>query len=111
MSILIPGMTMPKSCEKCPFCIVNRHDRGDDSLCRLINKEVFTFMRSLPQDCPLIPVPPHGRLIDKDALLEDIDSNHIVTPSDDGNLVEVYGAEKILAHIAYAPTVIEAEGG
>ena len=109
MGVYIPGMEMPKSCEKCPFCIVNRHDRGDDSLCRLINKEVFTFMRSLPQDCPLVPVPPHGRLIDKDALLEDIDSNMIVTPSKDGSLVEVYGAEKILAHIAYAPTVIEAE--
>ena len=72
MSVLIKGMEMPKRCEKCPFCIVNRHDRGDDSLCRLINKEVFTFMRSLPQDCPLIPVPPHGDLIDKDATMNAI---------------------------------------
>ena len=95
MSVLIKGMEMPKSCEKCPFCIVNRHDRGDDSLCRLINKEVFTFMRSLPQDCPLVPVPPHGRLIDADALPR-------------------FGGRKGLIHSAdvdNAPTIIEAEGG
>lgn len=58
-----------------------------------------------------IPVPPHGRLIDKDALLKDIDSNFIVKPDGDGNLVEVHGEEKVLAHIAYAPTIIPAEEG
>ena len=106
MSILIPGMTMPKSCEKCPFCIVNRHDRGDDSLCRLINKEVFTFMRSLPQDCPLVPVPPHGRLIDADAL---IGLCNIMADKCDGIGTSIW--EQFRTTVEWCPTVIPAEEG
>ena len=59
MSILIKGMEMPDGCVVCPFFIENRHDRGDDSLCRASGKEAKC-------GCPLVPVPPHGRLIDGD---------------------------------------------
>ena len=61
MSVLIKGMEMPTSCDTCPFCISNKHDRGDDSLCRASGKEAKC-------GCPLVPVPPHGRLIDADEL-------------------------------------------
>ena len=57
--IYIPGMEMPTSCDICPFCISNKHDRGDDSLCRASGKEAKC-------GCPLVPVPDHGRLIDAD---------------------------------------------
>lgn len=62
MSILIKGMGMPKSCNKCPmtadrYCRIIGYPNGD-----AINK------RYKPLWCPLVEVPtPHGRLIDADA--------------------------------------------
>lgn len=115
MSILIKGMEMPDRCFACPMCEVYDAEvncaisHGSYKEYRDVDEQ--TAINGRPDWCPLAPVPEHGRLIDKDALLEDIDSNMIVTPSEDGSLVEVHGAEKILAHIAYAPTVIPAEEG
>lgn len=64
MSVLIRGMEMPTSCCQCP---VNMY------LC----KRGYEYLLEHPalyderaEDCPLIPVPPHGRLIDADALAE-----------------------------------------
>lgn len=60
MSILIKGMEMPTSCASCPC--------GDDEsrFCRAANE--YIPMLGRPKFCPLVPVPPHGRLIDADAL-------------------------------------------
>lgn len=88
MSVIVKGMKKPKNCDWCPFFLKNRHDRGDDSLCRASLKEA-------KDGCPLIPVPPHGRLIDADALPR-------------------FGGRKGLIHSAdvdNAPTIIEAERG
>lgn len=88
MSILIKGMEMPKDCGKCFV--------GDRTICS--------------SACPLVPVPPHGRLIDADAL--------------DGIMVEQSAEEYNHHHaprtweralscfrdyILAAPTIIEAE--
>lgn len=64
--IYIKGMEMPASEEKCkffqpapfraPFCVIN-------GVCHGIN------------DCSLVPVPPHGDLIERDALCEGRVSN------------------------------------
>lgn len=66
--ILIRGMEMPTSCAECVLnydcfkCIVtgtpffDREHNFDDETTRLDN-------------CPLVPVPEHGRLIDADALM------------------------------------------
>lgn len=51
MSILIKGMEMPKNCLECPLVVC----------------------LSVESDCPLVPVPPHGRLIDADALMHEFD--------------------------------------
>ena len=58
MSILIRGMEKPTSCTVCPFNIVGR--------C-LIN---WTLENQTDEthSCPLVQIPPHGRLIDADAL-------------------------------------------
>jgi len=62
MSVLIKGMEMPKDCWHCSFadpeegiCLVDQKHHGD---------------WDEPENCPLVPVPPHGRLIDADKLLE-----------------------------------------
>lgn len=74
MSILIKDMEIPKSCVDCRFC-------DNDAMCVIwgedlfdrVQAEVVDHIRYLPDDwkcddCPLIPVPKHGRLIDADAL-------------------------------------------
>ena len=74
MSVLIKGIEMPKNCFECPWrCKVD----PENLLCR-ISGEYFeeTFSSTIQnrhKSCPLVPVPPHGRLIDADALEKDID--------------------------------------
>lgn len=62
MSIYIKGMEMPKNCCQCP---VNMEvcKRGYKYL--LAHPELYD---NRADDCPIIEIPPHGRLIDADAL-------------------------------------------
>ena len=61
MDILIKNMEMPKSCEKCPLkCVVKSNPMI------ITNKGVSRLTKE--KNCPLIPVPEHGDLIDRDAL-------------------------------------------
>ena len=64
MSVLIKGMEMPISCG---FCLFEKHT--DDGYECCING-CLTEYQKRPSDCPLVPVPPHGRLIDADALID-----------------------------------------
>ena len=59
MSILIKGMEMPTSCTACRF--------RDGVWCRAYPGRVVQDAyksRTRDDDCPLIPVPPHGDLVD-----------------------------------------------
>ena len=65
MGIYIPGMEMPKSC----------------SVCRLFGEYGCPFIgavgyaltrRERSEDCPLVPVPAHGRLVDADDFSEEM---------------------------------------
>lgn len=68
MSILIK-MEMPKNCGECPI-YEHLHIHGNTfRFCRLTKME--TNPTEKRADCPLISIPPHGRLIDADALLEE----------------------------------------
>lgn len=97
-SVLIKGMEMPENCFECPCC---RHDSVDGikaEQCNLtldvFDANYFERWNSRAQNCPLIELPPHGRLIDADAI-------------QDYN-VETFGQRLLI--IDTAPTVIEAEG-
>ena len=72
MGVYIKGMEMPKSCSVCPML----EGDGMDGLCHAASKwldddEHWTWYvypegdmdDSKPCNCPLVPVPPHGRLI------------------------------------------------
>lgn len=89
MSILIKGMEMPTSCDDCflplRYCPYAMKPNGK---------------------CPIVPVPPHGRLIDADALLEHMMKIHDkwkmeghYTPTTDDEIMTIN-----------MPTIIEAEG-
>ena len=70
MSILIKGMPMPKNCGECGMAAWD----SDDGCYRCPFSEAIILSIGRHTDCPLIELPPHGRLIDADALNELIDS-------------------------------------
>lgn len=65
MSILIKGMDMPDSCNSCPFsvngfCVVSPKRANGEAMSK----------RTTTNWCPLIEIPPHGDLIDRDPFIE-----------------------------------------
>ena len=65
MSVLIKGMEMPKSCESCP-CYYETEGAWRNE-CEVLQREHY-ITDERPDWCPLVEIPPHGRLIDADAL-------------------------------------------
>jgi len=88
--ILIKDMEMPKSCAFCRFYGVYCYAKGDENA-----------HSTLP--CPLIPVPPHGDLIDINTLKLAIVNVDYVNKHD--------YLKGVLNAINNAPTVIPAEEG
>jgi len=67
MGVYIKGMEMPSGCISCDFC----NPFVEKPYCRRLMKRVPKVTRL--DNCPLVPVPPHGDLIDRDKLEKDID--------------------------------------
>lgn len=118
MSILIRGMEMPKSCWDCEVGgAKQRH-----ATCPFYSMEYWeqeNYQDKIADGCPLIEIPPHGRLIDADALAK-IVLNWITTqekayPNEDSNALSWRLGARAMGHQIYrdieaAPTIIEAEG-
>ena len=66
MGVYIKDMEMPKRCAVCQAAFPN----GVDFSCCLIKGYPIIHHETRLQNCPLIPVPDHGRLIDADALID-----------------------------------------
>ena len=76
MGIYLPNMEMPKNCLECPLVVC----------------------LSVESDCPLVSVPSHGDLIDRDELIKG-----------EGRYIISFGKEGIdVAEINRAPTIIQA---
>ena len=92
MSILIKGMEMPTRCEKCRCC--KPYENG--IYCTLTVTPILGNGNARLDNCPLIELQPHGRLIDADALCEycynQIDRS--VTPNDIMRMPTVIPADK-----------------
>ena len=105
MSVLVKGMKMPEACfwrDKngsltiCPLC-------DTDGYCGANGKQrCLVPENEMPNDCPLIELHPHGRLIDADAL-ENKEYNLIRYVYRDG-----YTAVQQVA-LSAVPTILEAE--
>ena len=110
MSVLIKGMEMPTSCYDCN-CFIRDSD-GSDYCCLLMQDIEDNNKRD--DDCPLVEIPPHGRLIDADALRLLYDFNGY-KPTGDMTEEEfdrlMCRLPVIRANIDDAPTIIEAEEG
>lgn len=111
MSILIRGMEMPLYCRECPC--------ANDAvrICKATGK--YIPMTGPVRFCPLTEVPPHGRLIDADALMKEFEkaqrtmqqhgqeySCSFMSSSQEIS-TEWYCVEDMVEN---APTIIEAEG-
>jgi hypothetical protein len=92
MSILIKGMEMPTRCCDCKMYV------EDIYCCHLLHRQIENPWADdgVELDCPLVPVPPHGRLIDADVLSQMFDPD------------ESFGAA-VLEIIEDTPTIIPAE--
>lgn len=77
MSVLIKGIKMPKCCADCPcfydFISCQALSDGTEDF----SASGFDEFRERLPNCPLVEVPPHGRLIDADALERDIEQYHL----------------------------------
>ena len=109
MSILIRGMEMPTSCDKCQFCVNGFTDDAPMYECAVQSEDIVSVLVESdgkpfdfrPDWCPLVDIPtPHGRLIDADKLnMHDVSFAH-------GFCVMGVTA----GDIWLADTIIEAEG-
>lgn len=102
MSVMVKGMEMPKDCLKCPFCLF-----ADGYWKCLVDGSHADFGGTCrPSLCPLVPVPPHGRLIDADKIgLTDFE----IILCQKGNPFK-NALEMLLEKIENAPTVIPSDG-
>lgn len=76
--ILIKNMEMPKACEGCPLCFLSSD--GRNFFCtRQIGKRFDLSLSSQRQEnCPLIPVPEHGDLVQLDDALDCFSEDDVV---------------------------------
>ena len=101
--IYIKGMEMPKDCKNCPMLC--------DYSCRVLQLEPDWGKSGRDDRCHLIPVPPHGRLIDADALMEIIKAHDYPLRahfnSTDNGMFTI-GIQQVVDEL---PTIIPADGG
>lgn len=64
MSVLIKGLEMPTACSKCDC------GNGDYGFCQITRDSWWHIDPSTERmdNCPIVPIPDHGDLIDRDAL-------------------------------------------
>ena len=99
MSVLIKGMEMPTCCATCRvgYSLLGHRCMRTG---RFVDPD--EAIKKHEEHCPLVPVPPHGRLIDADALVNELVHSKFFSMSDYNNFVGL--AFK-------APTIIPAEEG
>lgn len=111
MSVLIKGMEMPKSCWLCTLSQLYEKPR-EMLVCKITHEEVLR--NKIDGNCPLVPVPPHGRLIDeqwlKDTMIATLEALKKNPKMDrqEMHLIAAFGTLRVM--VEDAPTIIESEG-
>ena len=108
--VYVKGMAMPESCRKCKLMMNCDECEGWKCYCLPLSKtigylekfrdEPYVLTDKRHEDCPLVPVPDHGRLIDADAILN---SKGV------GTQIAGWGKMYHETVIEYAPTIIPAD--
>ena len=119
MSVYIKDMEMPGTCFECPFMFARRYCCA--SLTLDLYQGDYDEIKGRVDGCPLVPVPPHGRLGDlnelyeKFARLENEAMNALKTTTT-GSVNWIKWSAILTERTGYkydiadAPTIIEAEG-
>ena len=105
MGIYTPGMELPRHCFGCSTKI-NPDNRRCNIDGHLFEETLSKISSRRDEACPLVHVPPHGRLGDLDALKERATKR--LYASNHGSMAEAYWAA-IVDLIDNAPTIIPAE--
>ena len=71
MNILIKNAEMPTSCWDCEVGGAKQMDNATCPFYSMEHWEQVNYQDKIADGCPIIPVPPHGRTIDADALIKD----------------------------------------
>ena len=66
--LIIKGAEMPRFCYICP-CDIPYPSYGK-SVCGVTGEETTQYGEKRREDCPLVEIPPHGRLIDADEFIK-----------------------------------------
>lgn len=111
MGVYIKGMEMPKSCYACMFFSQSNHwNRNDEadilSYCKRTGEKTWENVNGYLPNCPLVPVPPHGRIGDLDRLAKEVEDMGKEFPPDS------IGAERyrlFAEFIKTAPTITPAD--
>lgn len=107
MSMLIKGMKMPENCFHCQMGY-RYGDVDNAKLMCTITAKVIPLGKSLDimENCPLVEIPPHGRLIDADALIK-----RATTVGETDDLWDYYpqATQDFVDYVNDAPTIIESE--
>jgi len=109
MSIYIKDMEMPTSCRVCHLKMNCDECEGLECFCLPLQTQIGYLDDLLTDkrrdDCPLVPVPQHGRLIDADAFIEKCEE---MADKEDGNQLDALVLLRWFLE-QNAPTIIPAE--
>lgn len=112
--VLIKNVEMPKHCAMCGFHGAMSDPMISQYFCKATGERILNPYKGRLDNCPLIPVPPHGRLIDADAFIKEecnsCDGACESIPCDCLNCAADCRCD-FMKDIADAPTIIPAEGG
>ena len=106
--IIIRGGKMPSMCAECDSIRrVSKHDYVCNITGDSIDGEGFALYKR-QHWCPLSEVPPHGRLIDADALSRDFPIRRDRYDREHGDEHFINGIETVIEYVEYMPTILEA---
>lgn len=105
--IYIKGMQMPKNCYDCELIDIFKDCPHYDT-----PNEAFVSIPWLRErrheNCPLVPVPDHGDLVDKQRMAETNEQHYKVY---EGEAEADYARKVVLRMLDQAPTVIQTDKG
>lgn len=105
--LYVPNMELPDTCFKCRFMFARRHCLLNTKI-DFYSYENYDELEKRVDDCPLVYVPDHGRLIEADALIERLKPVETVLYRDAiGTWHDIWDEE--CAEIAEMPTIVPAD--
>lgn len=109
--VLIKGMKMPARCELCQFSGISGKSCELIS-CTFTGKHRYFNDGQYMDGCPLVELPPHGRLVDADALVGQFTPDELYYRTEEAK--KEYDEHKltlreIRENIVCQPTIIESE--